>query len=56
MWGREEVGLSGLVGGSVVVAVVNAEMNNELVVRGSNLKKEGVHPGERVWPSGTAVV
>ena len=54
MWGWEEVVLSKVVGGSVVVVVVDAKVNNELVMRGSMLKDKGVDPGERVWSLGTA--
>ena len=45
MWGWDEVVLSKLVGGSVVVVVVDAKVNNKLVIRGSVLKDEGVDPG-----------
>ena len=54
MWGREEVILSNLVSGGVVVVVVDAKVNNELVMRGSMLKDKGVDPGERVWSLRTA--
>ena len=37
VWGREEVVLSEQVGGGVVVVVVDAKVNNELVMRGSVL-------------------
>ena len=49
MWGREEVVLSELVGGSVVVVVVDAKVKIELVMRGSMLMDKGVDPDERVW-------
>ena len=54
MWGREEVVLSELVAGSVVVVVVDAKVMHELVMRGSMLKDKGVDPGERVWSLRTA--
>ena len=37
MWGREEVVMCELMKGGVVVVVVDAEVNNELVMRGDGL-------------------
>ena len=54
MWGREEAVLSELVGSSVVVVVVDAKVNDELVVWGSMLKDDGVDPSERVRSLGAA--
>ena len=52
--GGEEVVLSELVKGGVVVVVVYAEVNDELVVRGSELKEKRVGPGEWVWFFGSS--
>ena len=54
MWGREEVVMCELMKGGVVVVVVDAEVNNELVVKGDGLKGTGVNPGEGVWSLGAA--
>ena len=56
MRGGEEVVLRELVSGRVVVVVVYAEMNDELVVRGSELKEKKLDPGEWVWSLGAAGV
>ena len=37
MWGREEVVMCELMKSGVVVVVVDAEVNNELVMRGNGL-------------------
>ena len=53
-WGGKEVVLSEMVKGGVVVVVVYAEVRDELVVRGSELKEKRVGPGEWVWFLGAA--
>ena len=37
MWGREEVVLCELMGSSIVIVVVDAEVDTELVMRGGGL-------------------
>ena len=37
MWGREEVVLCELMDSSIVIVVVDAEVDNELVMRGGGL-------------------
>ena len=54
--GGEEVVLSEMVKGGVVVVVVYAEVNDELVVRGGELKEKRVGPGEWVGFLGAAGV
>ena len=49
MRGREEVDLSKEMEGGVVAVVVDAKVEDELVVWGSELKEKGVEPGEWVW-------
>ena len=49
MWWRKEVVVHEVMKGGVVVLVVDAKMNDELMMRGDGLKGKGVNPGEGVW-------
>ena len=54
MWWQKEVVLHEVMKGAVVVLVVDAKMNDELMTRGDGLKGKGVNPGEGVWSLGAA--
>ena len=48
--------LSQQLGSGAVIVIVDAEVNDELMISGCELKSEGVEPGERVWSLGAADV
>ncbi len=54
MWWRKEVVVHEVMKGGVVVLVVDAKVNDELMMRGDGLKGKGVNPSEGVGSLGAA--
>ena len=56
VWRGEKIVWSEQLGGGVIIVIMDTEVNDELMIRGGELKSEGVEPGERVWSLGAAGV